>query len=80
MPNQVSEGLRRPPVKPSTMQMKNYLSGPRAFDFALREIALKDLKHGIALGCVRKYISMLNGSDQNPIARLAYFKNAISAA
>src|ERR1700691_4480156 len=31
MPNQVSEGLRRPPVKPSSVQMKDCLFGTRTF-------------------------------------------------
>lgn len=52
----------------------------RAMAYFAAEVPLEQIERGIALGCTRKYVSMLNGSDCNPIVSLAYFAETIAEA
>lgn len=47
---------------------------------ATRGLPLEQVERGIALGCTRKYVSLLNGSDPNLIVSFAYFSEMIEEA
>lgn len=42
-----------------------------------RQVSLQQIKRAFALGCSRKYVSLLNGTDTGPILSLFYFKDLI---
>jgi hypothetical protein len=42
-----------------------------------QQVPLESIERAIALGCCRKYVSLLNGTDRGPILRLAYFRDLI---
>jgi hypothetical protein len=44
------------------------------------DISLQQIERAVALGCSRKYISFLNGTDSEPIVSLAYFRDLIEEA
>jgi hypothetical protein len=44
------------------------------------DVSLEQIQRAIALGCYRKYVSLLNGSDNEPINSLAYFRELIEEA
>lgn len=41
------------------------------------QVPIELVERAIALGCCRKYVSLLNGSDSGPIFSLAYFRDVI---
>jgi hypothetical protein len=45
-----------------------------------REVPLQQIERAIALGCARKYVSLLNGTDSGPIVTLSYFRDLIEEA
>jgi hypothetical protein len=45
-----------------------------------REVPLQQIERAIALGCSRKYVSLLNGTDSGPIVTLSYFRDLIEEA
>jgi hypothetical protein len=51
-----------------------------AQQLAAKAVSLQQIEHGIALGCSRKYVSLLNGSDSGEIKRLSYFQDVIEEA
>jgi hypothetical protein len=58
--------------------------GPSDQEFA-RElfkngVTIEQIKKAISLGCSRKYASLLNGPDDEPILRFAYFRELIEEA
>ena len=42
-----------------------------------RDVSLKQIEQAIALACCRKYVGLLNGTDQDMIHRFCYFRDAI---
>jgi hypothetical protein len=42
-----------------------------------RQVSLERIERAIALGCCRKYVSLLNGTDSGPIFSIAYFRDVI---
>jgi hypothetical protein len=48
-----------------------------AADLLARQVSVEQIERAIALGCMRKYVSWLNGADSGPIASLAYFRDLI---
>jgi hypothetical protein len=46
-------------------------------DLLAREMPLERIERAIALGCCRKYVSLLNGTDSNTIFTFAYFRDVI---
>ena len=38
---------------------------------------MEQIQRAIALGCCRKYVSLLNGTDNNPIFSFVYFRDVI---
>jgi hypothetical protein len=51
-----------------------------ARDLLVRGIPMEQIERAIALGCSRKYASLLNGTDNAPIFRFAYFRDLIEEA
>lgn len=45
--------------------------------FIAHQVSLEQIERGIALGCCRKYVSLLNGTDSGPIFSFAYFRDVI---
>jgi len=45
-----------------------------------RNISIGQIERGIALGCSRKYVSLLNGTDSGAIISLSYFRDLIDEA
>jgi hypothetical protein len=45
-----------------------------------RSIPLSQIERAVALGCSRKYVSLLNGTDRGLILSFAYFKDLIEEA
>jgi len=45
-----------------------------------RIVPLEQIERAIALGCSRKYVSLLNGADTGPILSFCYFKDLIEEA
>ena len=45
-----------------------------------RDVPLEQIRRGIALGCSRKYVSLLNGAESGPIQSFFYFKDLIEEA
>jgi hypothetical protein len=41
------------------------------------QVPLERVERAIALGCCRKYVSLLNGTDSGPILSFAYFRDVI---
>jgi hypothetical protein len=48
-----------------------------ATELLARDIALDQIERAIALGCCRRYISLLNGTASDPIFSLLYFRDVI---
>jgi len=48
-----------------------------ARDLYARQVPIGQIERAIALGCCRKYVSMLNGTNSGPIFSLAYFRDLI---
>lgn len=48
-----------------------------ALDLLARDVALDQIERAIALGCCRRYISLLNGTASDPIFSLLYFRDVI---
>ncbi|QHN03481.1 hypothetical protein FTO74_08960 [Granulicella sp. WH15] len=46
-------------------------------NFIAQQIPLRQIERAIALGCCRKYVSLLNGTDSGPIFSIAYFREVI---
>jgi hypothetical protein len=42
-----------------------------------QQVPLERIERAIALGCCRKYVSLLNGTDSGPIFSIAYFREVI---
>lgn len=42
-----------------------------------RQVPIALVERAIALGCCRKYVSLLNGTDSGPIFSIAYFRDVI---
>jgi hypothetical protein len=42
-----------------------------------QQVSLERIERAIALGCCRKYVSLLNGTDSGPIFSFAYFRDVI---
>ena len=40
-------------------------------------VELKQIEHGVLLGCGRRYVALLNGTAVGPIAGLKYFSSTI---
>lgn len=49
-------------------------------DLAERRVNLEQVERGIELGCTRKYVSLLNGSERQLILSFAYFREPIEEA
>lgn len=45
-----------------------------------RDVSLELIERAIALGCSRKYVSLLNGTDDELIYSFAYFRDLIEEA
>lgn len=45
-----------------------------------RNISIDQIQRGIALGCSRKYVSLLNGTDSGVIVSFSYFRDLIDEA
>jgi len=45
-----------------------------------RDVSFEQIQRAIALGCCRKYVSLLNGSNNEPINSLGYFRELIEEA
>lgn len=45
-----------------------------------RQISVEQIEHAIALGCSRKYVSWLNGTDPEPIVSFHYFADVVEEA
>lgn len=43
----------------------------------VRHVPLELVERAIALGCCRRYVSLLNGADSGPIFSIAYFRDVI---
>jgi biotin operon repressor len=48
-----------------------------AGDLLTRQVPLERIERAIALGCCRKYVSLLNGTDRGAIFSFAYFRDLI---
>jgi hypothetical protein len=48
-----------------------------AADLFARDVTLDQIERAIALGCCRRYISLLNGTASDPIFSLLYFRDMI---
>jgi hypothetical protein len=48
-----------------------------AADLLARQVSVEQIERAILLGCSRKYVSWLNGSDSGAIVSLAYFRELI---
>lgn len=48
-----------------------------AGDLYARRVPIEQIERSIALGCCRKYVSLLNGTSSGPIFSLAYFRDLI---
>lgn len=48
-----------------------------AAELFARDVALDQIERAIALGCCRRYISLLNGTASDPIFSLLYFRDVI---
>lgn len=46
----------------------------------VKGISIEQVRGAIELGCLRKYVGMLNGTDAEPIGRLSYFRDLIEEA
>jgi hypothetical protein len=59
-----------------------FTAGDQKFAATLltREVSLEQVERGIALGCSRKYVSLLNGTDTGSIVSFAYFRDLIDEA
>jgi hypothetical protein len=51
-----------------------------AADLYARGIPMEQIDRAITLGCYRKYLGLLNGTDNQPIFRLSYFRDLIQEA
>lgn len=51
-----------------------------AVNLFVKRIPIEQVRGAIELGCLRKYVGMLNGTDAEPIGRLSYFRNLIEEA
>jgi hypothetical protein len=51
-----------------------------AADLLAREVPLQQIERAIALGCSRKYVSLLNGTSTGSIVSLSYFRDLIEEA
>ena len=51
-----------------------------AADLLARDVSFEQIQRAIALGCCRKYVSLLNGSNSEPINSLGYFRELIEEA
>ena len=40
-------------------------------------VELKQIEHGVLLGCARRYVALLNGTAVGPISGLSYFNSVI---
>lgn len=48
-----------------------------AAELLARDISLDQIERAIALGCCRRYVSLLNGTASDPIFSLSYFRDVI---
>lgn len=48
-----------------------------AEDLMAQDVPLEQIERAIALGCCRKYVSLLNGTDSDTIFSFAYFRDVI---
>jgi hypothetical protein len=48
-----------------------------AADLLAREVPLQQIERTIALGCSRKYVSLLNGTSTESISSLYYFRDLL---
>ena len=46
-------------------------------DLFARQVSIQQIERAIALGCCRKYVSLLNGTSSGPIFSLVYFRDII---
>lgn len=51
-----------------------------AADLLSRDVSFDQIQRAIALGCCRKYVSLLNGFNSEPINSLGYFRELIEEA
>ena len=51
-----------------------------ATDLLERNVPLEQIERAVALGCSRKYVSMLNGTDSGFILSFSYFRDLIEEA
>jgi len=59
-----------------------FTAADRAFaeQLAARAVPSEQIERAIALGCSRKYVSLLNGTDSGLILSFSYFKDLIEEA
>ena len=48
-----------------------------AAELFARRVSLEEVERAIALACCRKYAGLINGTDNEPIRRLSYFRDSI---
>ena len=87
------KGLNSQHSEPFLSQVKSFLAAracvrcafgtaDQKFAAALlaRDISLAQVESAIALGCSRKYVSLLNGTDSGAIVSFLYFRDLIEEA